>query len=435
MESRPVKIFISVSSPRVDYIAAVILGDILGLSWDTVTDKRKLGKNHIINYSREKIEGAFNIIPHTLLFEKNISRHEITMTEWKNLPAFFRTEPGSDIPFDIFAASFWLITRYEEYLDNDPDEHGRFRASSSLAFKNGFLRKPVIDLWAKEFAKTLLKKFTSLVFRSNEFSSYLTVDVDQAYAYRGRNLVRSIGGFIRDLTNNDRHASERYRTITGNEKDPFDVFDFITGKITEYDAKAGFFFPVGDYSEYDKNPSWKNEDYRNLISDISDRFDAGLHPTYYASENYQTVASELARLNDITGTYIRKSRFHYLRFTIPQSYNYLIRAGINEDYSLGYADEPGFRASIARPFYFYDINADELTDLKIIPFQVMDATLYQYKDADPDTVLKVMLDLITEIRKAGGLFVSIWHNTYLLDSTECMECRETFETILRTLAS
>ena len=65
----------------------------------------------------------------------------------------------------------------------------------------------------------------------------------------------------------------------------------------------------------------------------------------------------------------------------------------------------------------------------------MDATLYQYKDADPDTVLKVMLDLITEIRKAGGLFVSIWHNTYLLDSTECMECRETFETILRTLAS
>ena len=122
MESRPVKIFISVSSPRVDYIAAVILGDILGLSWDTVTDKRKLGKNHIINYSREKIEGAFNIIPHTLLFEKNISRHEITMTEWKNLPAFFRTEPGSDIPFDIFAASFWLITRYEEYLDDDPDE-------------------------------------------------------------------------------------------------------------------------------------------------------------------------------------------------------------------------------------------------------------------------------------------------------------------------
>ncbi|HKK43346.1 MAG TPA: polysaccharide deacetylase family protein [Bacteroidales bacterium] len=435
MEPRPVKIYSKECSSRLDYIAAVILGDILGLTWETVTDKRKLGKNHIINYSDEKISGAFNIIPDTLLFEKNIEYHEISVTNWRDLPVFFQTERGSDLPFDIFAASFWLVTRYEEYNDNDPDEHGRFKASSSLAFKNGFLDRPVVDLWCREFAKTLLKKFNSLVFRSNNFRSLLTIDIDQAFAYRGRNIVRSLGGFIRDFTNSERHAAERYRIMTGSGKDPFDVFDFISGKITEYNVRAGFFIPVGDYSEYDKNPSWKNEDYRSLISGVSSKYETGLHPSYHASERHQTITSELSRLNSITGNKITKSRFHYLRFNIPQSYQYLIKAGIEEDYSLGYPDEPGFRAGIARPFRFFDLTGNEPTDLKIVPFQVMDATLFHYKRTDPLSALEVILNLITQTRKAGGLFISIWHNTYLLENDECQGWRETFETILRTLAS
>ncbi len=435
MESRPVKIFSSADSPRLHYIASVILGDILGLNWETVTDKRKLGKNHIINYSSEKIPGAFNIIPHHILFEKDISHQDLTISSWRELPVFFQTEHGSDLPFDIFAASFWLITRYEEYKDDNPDEHGRYRASSSLAFTNGFLDKPVVDLWAKEFARVLLKKFNSMVFRSNNFKSLLTIDIDQAFAYKGRNLVRSLGGFIRDLTNSDRHAADRYRTMTGNGKDPFDVFDFITGKAAEYSTDTHFFIPVGDYSEYDKNPSWKNEGYRNLISALSAKYKTGLHPSYYASERYQTISGELSRLKSIAGKDIKRSRFHYLRFNIPGSYNNLIRAGIEEDYSLGYADEPGFRAGIARPFLFYDLLKNEPTRLKIVPFQVMDATLFHYKEADPDSALQVILNLITETRKAGGLFISIWHNTYLLENDDCRGWRDTFETILRTLAS
>jgi hypothetical protein len=430
MESRTVKIFTSLVSLRLDYIAGIILGDILGLSWETVTDKRRFGKNYIINYSREKIEGAFNIIPHHILFENDIYQQDITVTSWKNLPVFFQTESDSDLPFDIFAASFWLLTRYEEYLENDQDEHGRFKASSSLAFKNGFLGKPVIELWTREFAKTLLRKFTSLVFKSNDYRAKLTIDVDQAFAYRGKNIVRSLGGFIRDLANNDRHASDRYRILAGNEKDPFDVFDFIEDKIKESDTDAGFFFPVGDYSLFDKNPSWKNEEYRKLISEIAGKYDIGLHPSYYASENYQSVASELSRLDNIAERKITKSRFHYLRFKLPESYSMLIRAGIREDYSMGYPEEPGFRAGIARPFNFFNLRTNELTGLKIIPFQVMDATFLHYKKIDPVFALEIMLNLISETRKVGGLFICIWHNTYLLDNAECAGWRDTFETIL-----
>jgi hypothetical protein len=97
---------------------------------------------------------------------------------------------------------------------------------------------------------------------------------------------------------------------------------------------------------------------------------------------------------------------------------------------MGYAEEPGFRAGIARPFYFYDLEQDVATNLKIIPFQVMDVTLYRYKKLDPQSSQELILKIISETRKVGGLFVSIWHNTSLLDNKECKPWRSVFETML-----
>ena len=85
-----------------------------------------------------KIFQVFQNPPDTLLFEKESAR-EITVNEWKGFLCFFRHTSDSDLPFDIFAASFFLVSRYEEYLEYQPDEYGRYQASSSLAFKNGFL--------------------------------------------------------------------------------------------------------------------------------------------------------------------------------------------------------------------------------------------------------------------------------------------------------
>ena len=116
---------------------------------------------------------------------------------------------------------------------------------------------------------------------------------------------------------------------------------------------------------------------------------------------------------------------------MPQSFLDLQRAGITEDYSMGYPDEPGFRAGIASPYYFFDVNADQLTNLKIFPFQVMDVTLYSYKNLDPAASREVISELINETRKVGGLFVSIWHNTSLLDDPEWYCWREVFEFMVK----
>jgi hypothetical protein len=430
MNTIPVKIYSKEDSPRIRYIAGIILGDILGLTWEVVTDKRKFGKNPVINYSPEIISGSFKITPHSILFENRICQKNIAVSEWKGLPVFFQVT-DSDLPFDIFAAAFFLVTRYEEYLEFKPDRHGRFPASQSVAYKNGFLERPVIDLWSKEFAKSLLKKFPFLVFKKNEFKSLLTIDTDQPFAYQGKNIFRSIGGMFYDKAKDQVGMTERYRIMSKNEKDPYDVFDYIVDNIEKNEIDARFFFPVGDRSKFDKNPSWKNTEYRNLIQKISRKYLVGLHPSYIAGGDGTLVGTEAKRLRSVINKEISLSRYHFIRLTMPGSYYNSLQAGFSEDFSMGYPDEPGFRAGIARPYYFYNVAEDVQTNLKITPFQIMDGTLYDYKKLDPSGSKDLILTIINEIRKVGGLFVSIWHNTSLLDNQEWREWRGVFEFMIK----
>jgi len=431
MDLRPVKIYSTENIPRLRYIAGIILGDILGISWEITSDKRKLGKYNIINYSSDNIPGSFKIDPDQLLFEKGITPREIIVNEWKGLPVFFSSSADSDLPFDVFAASFFLVSRYEEYLEFQPDAHGRFKASSSLAFKNGFLGIPVVDMWARELAKSLVKKFRNIAFKRNEYKAILTIDVDQPFAYKGKGLLRSIGGLFRDIRSNSVSVGERYRVFAGDEKDPFEVFDYLIGNIEKSKVDVRFFFPVGDHSEYDKNPSWKNDEYRKLIHSIAEQYIVGLHPSYHAAGNPSMINTELYRLKTILDGEIALSRFHFIRVFMPQSFNAICEAGILEDYSMGYPEEPGFRAGIARPYPFYDVVTDQQTSLTIIPFQIMDVTLYNYKKLDPVNSREIILKLINETKNVGGLFVSIWHNTSLLDNDEYQGWREIFEFILK----
>ncbi|MBK9390037.1 MAG: polysaccharide deacetylase family protein [Bacteroidetes bacterium] len=430
MDTRPLRIYAVTDVPRLRYIAGIILGDILGLNWEIITDKRKLGKHYVINYSDENVKDSFRISPAAILFEKGVSEKEIKVDRWKDLPVFFQTSTGSDFPFDIFAASFYLISRYEEYCKYEPDEYGRFSASSSIAFRNNFLGIPVVDLWVKEFAKVLLKKFQTLAFRRNEFKTMVTFDADEPFEYLGKSIIRSIGGLLRDLTVNDGHASDRYNTVAKGKPDPFEVFGYITEWLDKYKSDVRFFFPVGDRSKYDHNPSWKNEDYRALIKRLANKYKFGLHPSYYASENLNTLNEEAKRFSIIMGNIGHLSRFHYLRLKLPVSYRNLVKAGVKEDYSMGYPDEPGYRAGIARPFYFYDVLKDTQTNMKIIPFQVMDVTFCKYKKMDPKAALEIIHKLMDETRRAGGLFVTIWHNTSLLDNPEGRPWRGVFESML-----
>jgi hypothetical protein len=347
------------------------------------------------------------------------------------LPVFFNLSSDSDIPFDIFSASFYLVSRYEEYLNYEPDRHGRFAASSSLASGHGFLTIPVVDLWAKEFAMEFSVRYPGIVFRFSGYKSLLTSDTDQPFEYLGRGFFRSVGGLIRDIIYRQGNPATRLKVLAGKLKDPFAVYDYILRNIKENNTEAKFFFPVGQPSVYDRNPSWRNLEYRRLMKDLSSDYTAGLHPSYMASENRELFRTERERLSCILDKEVNISRFHFLRINIPGSYKMLVDEGIKEDYSMGYPGEPGFRAGIARPFRFFDVSEERETDLIVVPLQVMDSTFYDYLHNKPEEAEVIINKIINETKRAGGLFVSLWHNTSLEDSGNWQGWRELFEKMLK----
>jgi hypothetical protein len=427
----PVKIFAFRKVPRLCYVADLILNEILGLSWQIITDRRKTGKSPVINYSGSILPGTFRISPSEILFETGIKTHEISISNWNGLPIFFNTDEESDLPFDIFAATFFMVTRYEEYLGFSPDEHGRFCGSESLAYKNGFLDIPIINLWAREFAKVLVRKYQTLSFKPKEFRALVTIDVDEPFAYKGRNMMGNIAGLVKDFAARGGRLSEHMDFIKGKIKDPYEVFDFLADTIKSTGSTAKFFFPVGDTSVYDRNPSWRNSDYRQLIRKIKQSFTIGLHPSYKASTDLPALVNEAERFKTITNNDLLVSRFHFLKIKMPGSYRNLSAAGIHEDYSMGFHDEPGFRAGIACPFLFYDILDDKLTNLRIYPFQIMDVTLREYKKYKPREAIEIIRRLLVHTQSTGGIFISIWHNTTLLEKPELKEWCEVFEFTLR----
>ena len=121
-----------------------------------------------------------------------------------------------------------------------------------------------------------------------------------------------------------------------------------------------------------------------------------------------------------------------MRLTLPETYRNLIAAGITEDYTMGHASQTGFRAGTCTPFYFYDLAEEKTTNLKVVPFQVMDVTMRDYMKLSPEETEREIEQLMDEVKKAGGTFVSIWHNETVTDSDRWKGYRAVFEKMNQT---
>lgn len=429
MGSKVLKIYSPLISPRLEYVSEVIFSAILGLEYELTTDRRKIGGSPAIIYSNEKINDQFIIRPSGLLMSTGIEPLVPEVSCISDMPVIFPTDEGI-LPFDVFSASFYMLTRYEEYLPFKPDAHGRFPGSGSLACRGSFLHLPVVDIWARFLANSLVKHFPVLTIRHNEFSALLTVDVDQPFAYRSRGLLRTMGGFVKGIAGGGVPPSERLRTMMGKEDDPYDNFAFIEETAEKHKSDLLFFFPVGDQGEYDHNPSFRDHNYDEIIKSADTLFCSGLHPSYRSFGRQNVLRIEIERYKHITGHLPDKTRQHWLLLKMPDTYRSFAEAGIKYDYTMGYADEPGFRAGIARPYKFYDLDREKSTGLTIVPFQVMDGTLRQYRNMSPAAAIETIRELISVTRKVGGQFISVWHNTSLSERNGWEGWREVFEATL-----
>lgn len=370
-----------------------------------------------ITYSKSPLGTEFFIRSHDLLFEQGINDIDITIYHWDDVPCFFPAGETSTIPFDIFAASFYLMSRYEEYLPHVQDVHERFTAEESLAFKNGFLEKPVIDIWAFKFLELLKNKFPNYNYGTREFKLISTIDVNTAFVYKHKGVVRTIGGFLNDFLNfKFTDVRNRLLTILGFKEDPFDTFSTLLKIKEAHKVDTIFFFSIGDYTTFDKNISSSNINFKSLIKSVADYAIVGLRPSYFTFKNVEKLKKEKLRLEYIINRPITCTRQHYLRLSLPDTYQNLIDLDVKEDYTMGFEKSVGFRASTCTPFYFFDIDFEIQSPLKIFPFAVMDTTLKQHMQLSNKESLAKILEIKNEVQKVNGTFISVFHNDSLAEN-------------------
>lgn len=408
-------------TPRLNYIFKQIFVRIIEVpvSFTTEISEFIAHNGPKLSYAKKALGNEIFIKSNNLLFEQGINDFDINISLWGDIPCFFKNNINGPVPFDLFAASFYLISRYEEYLPFVQDENERFPASESLAFKNGFLQKPLIDIWVMKFKAILIAKFPDYEFNKREFEMVSSIDVDEVFAYKEKGFIRNFGGFIKDFfTFKLGRIIERSLVLLNLKKDPYDTFDTILEFSKKKNIKTIFFFLIGDYTTFDTNVSSSNNVYRSLIKSVADYVSVGLHPSYYTMKNGEKLKREKRRIEQIVNQPVFKSRQHFLRVKLPETYQNLIDLEIQEDFSMGYAKEIGFRASTCTPFYFYDLDFEIQTPLKLFPFAVMDVTLKDYLGHVPSIASVKINEIKSEVEKVGGTFISLFHNDSLSKNAE-----------------
>lgn len=418
-------------TPRLTYAFKHICTRILGIpvKFTTTIEDFITHDSMKISYTKQPLSNEVFVRSNELLFEIGLSDIDINVHDWDDTKCFFNTSEKSSLPYDIFAASFYLLSRYEEYLPHVKDEYGRFLASESLALKNKFLHQPVIDIWAYKFKAILQAQFPDYNFPQKQYSIQPVIDVPMAYYFKQKGVMRTIGGTFNDLLElKIRRLFQRYLTIFGFRRDPYDTFKWIINKQKQTKTKFIVFFLIGDYSTFDKNINVNKKRFISLIKSVSDYCKVGLKASFFALEDINILKKEKLKLESITNYELEASRHSFSKLNIPESYRNLVELEVKQDFTMGYINHTGFRAGTCTPFQFYDLDYEVQTPLQINSFHCIDyAFLKKHSLLDKKQELE---QLIYEVKKVNGTFTPIFHNYTFGDEDRWKGFKKLFTLIL-----
>lgn len=360
------------------------------------------------NYSLQRFEDVLSISPSNILFDHGIRDYHLQVSDDARYGKIFFRNSGGDVPFDLLGAAFWLISRYEEYLPYKADTQNRFHYRSSLAYQFNFLDRPLVNVWLDELSVILKLRFPELQIKKRSYSFVASVDVDNAYKYKFKGFVRTLAGVLSD--HNFQKFFERFSIILGRKKDPYDCYDFLIETHKQFNVQAIYFFLLGDYGPNDKNHSAADLRFQKLIKHLSDYSPVGVHPSYGSNGDLRQLKKEVGRLTNIVHRVITKSRQHFSMLRFPNSYQDLLQAGLESDYSMGYTNHNGFRASYCYPYQWYSLDIEAVSTLTIHPFCITDNALLVQSERKHAEITAMSKPIIDTVKKHGGELVSIFHN-------------------------
>ncbi len=321
-----------------------------------------------------------------------------------------------DCKIDVFAGAFFMLSRWEEYVDPKRDMHGRFPAEAALAFKCGFLERAVVN----EYTELLWNMLTYLGIeeerRTRYFSTLLTHDVDEPYLWRNRlSPFKTILGDI--FKRRNPAAARQHFSYFKEKKDPFDTFDALMDESEKRGLQSHFFFIAGGNTRYEGRYKIEDTSIKELFTRIHKRGHAiGIHPSYDTYRSALMLDSEIEALQEVSPQQVKTGRQHFLRFAVPHTWQAWADNKMAWDSSMGYAAAVGFRCGTCYPFPVFNVLTCRQLDLIERPLCVMEVSLFseQYMGLSQAEALAKIRQMIHRVRRYNGEFVLLWHNSNLV---------------------
>ena len=400
-------------TPRFQYIFRQVFEGILKIpvTFTTTLETFVANSGPKFSYSQDQLGQEFHVYATPLLWEQGIQDISLDNGNWKGLPVLFHHRKESQIPFDLFAASFYCLSRYEEYLPHLQDDLGRFGSHQSWAASVEALELPLVDLWAVAFLEELQKTFPELSRRTTQNRPKIQpiFDVVHPLKYRYKSFISGVRQWGQawwqlNLWDVLEHLLVAFRILP----DPYDTYDDFLRQMRRYPYQLMFFVSFAQKSFDGIALRIHSHRFQSLIKSLSDDFTTALLVSHHGQLLQDDMAAERADLEATIHRPIQSTRFNKGLFDISKSYNPLIRLEVARDYSMGYPDQIGYRASTSVPFFFYDLQNEYQTPLQLFPVVASEEQLRKFSS---QIAFEKLTELLDGIPTATGVQRVAFRNT------------------------
>lgn len=398
------------TTSRLDYAFKHICTRILGVKvqFASVIEEFIAHQGPKISYGKQPMGNEVFVQAHGLLTQHGFEDIDISVQAWEGSACFFPVRDKSVLPFDIFSAAFYLLSRYEEYVPHLKDEMARFPAEESLAFKEGFLQQPVVDIWAYRFKAVLLEHFPDMEFPKHEFQLHHVVEAAQPFAYAHRGFLRNFVGFFQDLGRfRIKNIFNRSRVLFKLRKDPFDTFTWMMNAGRKGSSKLSVFFLLGEGFSFKEDINTKREKYKGLVKHVGDYTEVGLIFSYHSLGDEERLKQEKRQMEELTHRPLASSMNDKLLVNLPHNYRNLLELEVAKDMTMVYENELGFRGGTCTPFLFFDLDYEIKTPLVIYPLAGKTSAFVGKTEGEIESELHRVRDAVREV---NGTFSLLFTN-------------------------
>lgn len=430
----------------VDYIISFLLGtdeDVApGFTIGYTADYREFDKFNVVIRASGFFDDDF--------YGKPDSLPSLPLKIWDEVPILYG-EPFSEmvgntlvLHADIVAGTYFLISRYEEMVRREiRDQHGRFPGKESLPYKAGFIDRPIIEEWGKQFRDLLRSNGFEILDPPRKIRKvYLTHDVDNLEHFR--NIRGMIGGVLRGIKR-PKEGHRALRSFFGRlADDPWYTFPFLfrinneLRKVIGYHRCETIVFVRSMGNKYREDKPFPNlalPDFKYFLRYCRRKsVTIGLHCSYEAGVTPSVITNEKNKLEKAIRTGVFFNRNHFMNCREPEDMLELKNAGITDDFSLGYADMAGFRLGTCRPVQFINPQTRELTTLRLHTLNIMDRTLSdkRYMYMNSFDAFQYCTQMIDNVERYNGEITLLWHNN-LVEKTPDLYHRKLYADLLKYL--